>query len=333
MGQAEKMALPRQSHRVAIGLLFAATAALIAWRARFALGDNGGDHLLWWKASRAVMAGYDPYGIGPTGQLPAVNDRFFYPLPALSLSLPFDWLSPRWAAFWFTIASAGLLGFAITRDGYARVPVLFSTAFLTAAQFAQSSPLITALALVPSLAFLSLLKPNLGLCLFAAWPRWRPVVGVVILGLLSLAMMPGWPWEWIATVRSSPVHHAPWRTGIGAVGLLGLLRWRRPEGRLLTAMTVVAHGTSFYDEIPLWLVAETRREAMVLTLMSWLGWLAWHSIGDGQLASSTAWASAFHYLPALVMVLRRPNEGDVPQWLERVLTKSPRWVRGTQRMM
>ena len=33
------------------------------------------------------------------------------------------------------------------------------------------------------------------------------------------------------------------------------------------------------------------------------------------------------YLPCLIMVLRRPNEGDVPEWLERKVSGAVRPVR------
>ena len=34
------------------------------------------------------------------------------------------------------------------------------------------------------------------------------------------------------------------------------------------------------------------------------------------------------YLPALWMILRRPNEGTVPAWLERASAVLPSWLRG-----
>jgi len=34
------------------------------------------------------------------------------------------------------------------------------------------------------------------------------------------------------------------------------------------------------------------------------------------------------YAPALYIVLRRPNEGPVPPWLERRVTRLPAWLRG-----
>ena len=34
------------------------------------------------------------------------------------------------------------------------------------------------------------------------------------------------------------------------------------------------------------------------------------------------------YLPALVMVLRRRNEGPAPEWLDRLAVRLPHWLRG-----
>ena len=34
------------------------------------------------------------------------------------------------------------------------------------------------------------------------------------------------------------------------------------------------------------------------------------------------------YMPALLMVLRRPNRGFAPQWLERIAKRTPAWIGG-----
>ena len=94
-------------------------------------------------------------------------------------------------------------------------------------------------------------------------------------------------------------------------------------------MTIVPHGLFFYDELPLWLVAETRREALALTGFSWAGWLAWNIASPGpNVVDSATWAVAALYIPALVMVLRRPNEGPMPSWVERAVAWLPAWIRG-----
>src|SRR5262249_8132815 len=144
----------------------------------------------------------------------------------------------------------------------------------------QTSFLILALALIPAAAGLTVMKPNIGLALFAWRPRLQTILfgGLLILG--TVVISPHWPIEWLGWVRNSPSHCAR-VFGVGGVALLALLRWRRPEARLLLAMAFIPHGLYFYDELPLWLVASTRREALALTGASWLGWLGWVATSAG----------------------------------------------------
>jgi len=176
---------------------------------------------------------------------------------------------------------------------------------------------------------LALLKPNLGLAFFARAPKLLPVAVFAILLVAAWIAFPGWAAHWLATVRSSTVHEAPLRTSLGAVGLAALLRLRRPEARLLVVMTIVPHGLAFYDELPLWLVANTRREAMLLTMASWLAALAWLTFGDGRFMHSAPWSTAFLYVPATALVLARRNEGALPVWLEPWANVLPRFLRGS----
>jgi hypothetical protein len=310
-------------------LLFALVAGAVAWRAQYVAHAAGSDHVILQRAAKVFLAGGDPYQIGAANQLPTVWWRFYYPLPSIVLGLPFVWLPPEQTAIAFVVCSSFLLGWCLTRDGFERVSLVLSVPFLAAAQFAQSSPLILALALVPATRALAILKPNIGLAIFAWRPAWRNVLIAAALFAVPIAFWPKWPEHWLISVRSSPAHHAPALTGIGAIALLSALRWRRPEGRLLFVMTIVPHGLFFYDELPLWLVAETRREAMVLTAFSWAGWLAWNIASPGpNVVDSATWAVASLYMPALVMVLRRPNEGALPSWVEHAVAWLPAWIRG-----
>ena len=320
----------RIATRMALAFLFAAVAGAISWRAQFVANGNGSDHVIIQRAAQAFLAGRDPYRLGPENQLPELFWRFFYPLPSIVLGLPFVWMDERWAAIAFTTCSAWLLVFLMTRDELERLPMFLSVSFFAAAQFAQSTPLILALALVPALRGLTLLKPNLGVALFAWRPAWRTIIVAAAIFGVSILFWPEWPRRWLISVRSSPAHHAPALTGIGAVALLSILRWRRPEGRLLFAMTVIPHGLYFYDELPLWLVATSRRQALVLSFCSWLGWFLWNATSPGPaIADSSVWSVASIYVPALIILLRRPNEGLVPAWLERLLAPLPGWLRGS----
>ena len=320
---------PRYLSRSLVATAFALLAGAISWRAQHVANANGSDHVILYRAAKTLLAGGDPYQIGPGGQLPEVFWRLFYPLPSVALGLPFVWLSPDNAAIAFVACSAALLGFALTRDGFDRVPLLLSVSFFAAAQFAQSTPLILALALIPATRALSMLKPNIGVAIFAWQPSLKNVMLASLIFIIPTVLWPSWPRSWYISVHSSPAHHAPALTGVGALALLSILRWRRPEGRLLFAMSVLPHGLYFYDELPLWLVPQTRREAMALTLTSWLGWLGWNIASPGpRVPDSAPWAVAALYLPALVMLLRRPNAGPIPLSLERVVRRLPGWLRG-----
>ena len=308
----------------------AVVAALVSWRAQYVAHGNGSDHVILQRVAQIVLAGGDPYQLSAAGKLPALFWRFFYPLPSVALGLPFVWMTPENAAIAFTALSAWLLGFAITRDGFERIPIILSISFLAFAQFAQSTALVLAAALVPATRAFSMLKPNIGLAIFAWRPTWRNVAIAAALFAVPTLIWPGWPREWLITVRSSPAHHSPIFTGIGAVALLAVLRWRRPEGRLLLAMAILPHGLYFYDELPLWLVAQTRRQAMVLTMSSWLGWLGWNWASPGpKIPDSSPWSVASLYLPAVIMLLRRRNEGPVPPFVETLVRPLPQWLRGS----
>lgn len=328
-GGAGEAGRPRLATRFVLATLFALLAAAISWRAQYVAHGNGSDHVIIQRAAQAVLAGRDPYQLGPHDQLPELFWRFFYPLPSIVLGLPFVWMDPREAAIAFTFCSAWLLVFFVTRDGLERVPMFLSVSFLAAAQFAQSTPLILALALVPGLRALTFLKPNLGIALFAWRPAWRTAAIAAGIFAVPVLFWPDWPRRWLISVHSSPAHHAPALTGIGAVALLAILRWRRPEGRLLLAMTVIPHGLFFYDELPLWLVTASRRQALVLAFCSWLGWLMWNVTSPGPAtADSAVWSVASLYVPAAIILLRRPNEGTVPAWLEGLVAPLPAWIRG-----
>jgi hypothetical protein len=103
----------------------------------------------------------------------------------------------------------------------------------------------------------------------------------------------------------------------GPLVLLALLKWRRPEARLLAAMACVPHTLLPYETLPLFLVPQTWLEACVLLAGTTLAVIL-HGVG-APYASATEWVAASGvwtiwcvYLPCLVMVLRRPNVGGVP---------------------
>ena len=101
-------------------------------------------------------------------------------------------------------------------------------------------------------------------------------------------------------------------------------------------MTLVPTSAWFYDQLFLWLVARTWKQSLVLSVCSWVAYvavLAQAPIDLTDIRSARviqAILAVGVYLPAAVMVWRQPNEGPAPVWLERRAAALPRWLRGTE---
>jgi hypothetical protein len=118
---------------------------------------------------------------------------------------------------------------------------------------------------------------------------------------------------------------------LGPALLLGLLRWRRREARLLVVLACLPQLLMFYDQLLLWAIPRTAREMLVLTLASNVGLLAavlsLHP-GDFFTTGTIPWIVPSCYLPALLLVLRHPNAGAIPAWMEsRLALLVARWPR------
>src|SRR6185503_738477 len=212
--------------------------------------------------------------------------------------------------------STALLAWAVTRESYDRLPLFLSASFAHAAIMGQWSMLLTAAMILPWLAFIGAAKPNVGVSIAGAKLSWRALIAMVVFTLLTIPISPAWPATWLESSRSSPFHFSPLRAPGGFLVLLALLRWRRPEARLLTIMGVVPQSPFVYEALPLFLVARSRFQTYALVIGSDI------ALGVYALARGMERGAYFHvngiaivlcmYLPALVMVLRRPNEGAVP---------------------
>ena len=280
-----------------------------------------------WRAARILLEGHDPYRvIQATGPFP-FSSPFFYPLPAALLAVPVAPLPPDRAGALFFGVSTALLAFGLARDGVWRLLVLTAAPYFMAAANTQWSPLLAAAALLPGIQWVGAAKPNLGLAAFVYRPSRWAVVGGLALVAASFLVLPGWVGGWRASLAQTP-HHAPpvLRLG-GALLLLALLRWRTPEGRLLAAMACVPQVLYFYDQLLLWLIPRSWRQALFLSAASWAGVVGWWTVrprGGSGLAAAEPFVLGFVYLPALLLVLRLPSGGSlVPAWPTRDL--APRW--------
>jgi hypothetical protein len=71
----------------------------------------------------------------------------------------------------------------------------------------------------------------------------------------------------------------------------------------------------YYDQLPLLLAAETRQQALAMTLVSWLPVVVVAALHGGAMSAERqtlfAWNApvivAIYYLPCALLILRRPN--------------------------
>jgi hypothetical protein len=226
--------------------------------------------------------------------------------------------------------------------GYGPVFGFFSYAVREAAAAAQWSLLLSASFTLSPISFVLVAKPTIGAVFFLARPRRLAIAGAIVLCAIAFAVQPTWVADWMHGVQryvAQGAPHQPYRTILsfpgGMLPLLCLARWRRPEARLLAAHVCVPITLMAYETVPLFLVPRTFWEAAVLVGCSFaqhhltlaLTPVPWTH--ERMTATSGVLFVLFLYLPAMVMVLRRPNIGPVPQWLEDHIKRWPAWARGS----
>jgi hypothetical protein len=189
-----------------------------------------------WVGARALLQGRSPYAVIT---MPPWPWHLNYPLPGVILSIPFTVLPLHLARAAFVAVGTAVFTFVVTREHYWTLYFVFSGAMLASWAPVQWAPLLVAATLAPSLGWMLAAKPTAGFALWVAWPRRVALIGGIALVLVSLAIQPGWIAEWLHGVSGNP-HRPPLVRPGGVLLLLGLLRWRRPEGRLLVALCIDA---------------------------------------------------------------------------------------------
>ena len=246
---------------------------------------------------------------------------------------PIHWLPRGSATAIFVAVPAALLAWRLSRDALWPLLALASPSFVMAAVLGQWTPWLLLGMLWPALGFFFASKPTLGAACFAYRPSARAAIGGAAIVLLSLAISPGWPSLWLRNLDSVIEHPAPIAAPFGFLLLSALLRWRRREGRLLLAMAFVPQLLLFADQLPLMLVARSARDAVLLTIGGWVAAIFWfmqEADKFGAVSFAAPYVLAGCYLPALWIVLRQPNAGAIPVWLERRISSWPAWLRGTE---
>ena len=245
-------------------------------------------------------------GDGSVG--PPPNDHWFmYPLTAPLAVLPLAWLPAQLAGALFSGLGAGLLAFVLSRTGGLHSLLMFlSPSVGFAVVLGQWSPLLVAAALFAPLSWALTCKPTIGLPLFLYKPTWHMAVVCTAFLLVSLAIQPTWPLDWWRNSQLLERHYVPALKPFGFLCIFALLRWRRPEARLVAGMSLVPQNLYFYDQVPLFLAATTVRRTILLLILSWCAW--WGArIGceTPQFCGVEAepWVILLMYVPATAMAL------------------------------
>jgi hypothetical protein len=291
-----------------------------------------------------MLAGGNPYdAIGPGREYDW--SPLFYPLPSVVAVVPLAPFSEITALTLFALVSGLALAWALSAHGYPSLLLLLTPSVTAAFVTVQWAPLLAGAFAFSPLSTLLVAKPTIGAAVFAAKPtKWGLLGGLALVTVAFLAQ-PEWVNDWLTALhqgaslvegRAIP-YVPPVSLPAGVILLASLARWRRPEARLLVTLACVPQVQLPYDAVLLLLIPRGWGQCAAMLFCASLVPMMTNALAPTDILTSHAsytWASgrvilALMYLPALAMVLRRPNEGPAPMWLERRLAAWPEWLRGT----
>jgi hypothetical protein len=273
------------------------------------------DFDLLYHAAEHLLRGQNPY--------PIARQWFayplFYPLPAVLLAVPFTLLPIDQARPVFDIMVGSVFAYALWRyrGGFALL-ALISGSYLFAMRNGQTNPLMVGAGLIPALGFLLVVKPNTGSVIWVSRPSRNAVIGGAVVLALGLLLVPSWPLDWYGALQQQNTHFRPpvFRPG-GFLLLLGAIRWRTPEGRLLVATALVPQNVLPHELVTLALIPRNWAEMVIYGVGTWFAILGvstvWRIPGvtiEMLNAAAWPWIMVAVYLPMLYLVLRR--SGSVP---------------------
>jgi hypothetical protein len=306
--------VPDRRSRALVAAEVATVAVFLTWAEHVRVPGRPTDFGEIWFGARALLHGLNPYLLIGPGRAYEWDWVSPYPITTFVAAIPFTVLSEFAAAIVFVWLSSWAFAFSITRKGWQRLFLIPSAAFIVAARSAQWSPLFAAIFLQPALGWFLSVKPNIGAAVGLASASKRTIGfaigGGVILVLLGFFLMPHWVSFWIENVRSTRHLVVPLMLPGGFLVLLAALRWRSPDARLLVALALFPQTGSWYESLPVLLVAETRRECQLLTMISSIGFIVSAHLVEvhtalqvnRNVATYMVW---FVYIPATFIVLRK----------------------------
>jgi len=253
--------------------------------------------------AQQLLAGKNPYDT-PWEQ---------YPLTAALFALPFVRLQPETAAGLFYGISSAALALGLTRHSYRGLMIFLAYPYWAGFLTVQWSPIIAASAFFPLLLPVTMAKPQIGLPVLLTHASRRGVLACIVLGALSLAIMPTWPMIWMAQIGHYE-HFIPLLVLPGPLLLLALLRYRDRDAILLLLAACMPQRW-FFDSFILWLIPKSRREIIWTVFFSWgAGFWRWYRFPH-NFTEVGRWTVIFLYLPMLAVVLWRrygkPPDGIV----------------------
>jgi hypothetical protein len=309
---------PRLYHRLAVAIGVAIAAAAIA---AVKIQQNGllYDYGYLWVAGRAVLSGTDPYAAVRPGVM-HFDNWFMYPMPAAIAGATIAWMPMGVASVVFVALAMGSFAFALTGEGWRRLPILMSFPALWAMTTGQWSPFVTAAFVSPAFAWAAVCKPTLGAVAFVTRPKWKFIWVSAATIAISLLWSPTWPMRWWETTQKTANinYEIPITVQGGFLLALAAIRWRYADARLLLGMACVPQSMLMYDQLPLMLIARSRLEAIAFSLWTYLAPLAMRFVTTTPTVDTKAETLPYLariitwtlYLPALAVVLLRKRPAE-----------------------
>lgn len=335
-GATTRREAPALAGRIAAAVTVGIACVAILIYDRIAAPESIPDFDQSWFAATAVLRGLDPYALVGEGLEFNWPWPYYYPLTAPVSILPLGLLPLAWARIAFVALPCGFLAFRMTRYGYHRMAFFATGAFLMSVKLGQWGPLVVCGLLVPWLGFFMAAKPNLGLGAFAGVATLpalgKSVIRAGTLTLVAFILQPNWLMRWLTTLSTSPHFLSIAFVPGGFVLLAALLRWRRWEARMLLALALIPQTPGVSGALPLMLIPRSFRALLVIAILSHLPPLLAGQPAESFAARAVREAQIMLlavFLPLLYLVLRMPNEGPAPAWLENRIASWPRWIRGT----
>jgi hypothetical protein len=290
----QKPALP---WRIAVSMLWGVATGAFCFFLQWTLHQGAGDFTWAIHLAQRMLAGQNLYDT-PFEQ---------YPLTAALFAVPFVGLRPEMAAAVFYGLGSGLLAFALTRNSYHRLLVFLAYPYWVGLITVQWSTIIAASAFFPVLAAVAMAKPQVGLPVFLTHFNRRSFWSCVVVGVLSLIVMPRWPKLWMGQMGYYE-HFFAILVIPGPLILLALLRYRDRDAWLLLLNSIMPQRW-FFDAFTLWLIPKSRWELIVTVVFSWCSgiWRWYHQ--PTNIYQVGRWIVLSIYLPMLVIVLLRRSNG------------------------